>query len=107
MREPVRSNHHPWRRFGQLTDWSLRWAELPEGVMGVTCHRSRTVTLAVGMSQAERRCTIAHETEHILRGPVDRAAAAREERIIDRTVAGLLLPRGGEVVDAQIGRAHV
>ena len=50
--------------------WSLRWAELPQGVMGLTCHWTRTVTLALGISQAERRCTIAHETEHIVRGPV-------------------------------------
>ena len=70
--------------------------------MGLTCHRSRTVTLALGMSQAERRCTIAHETEHILRGPVAPSAAAGEERAIDRTVAGLLLPLGSEVVDALV-----
>jgi hypothetical protein len=92
--------HHPWRRFGELADWSLRWAELPEGVMGLTCHRTRTVTLAVGMSQAERRCTIAHETQHILRGPVRPHEARREELEIDRRVAGLLIPSVHEVVDA-------
>ena len=110
MREPDRGSHqhHPWRRFALLTDWSLRWAELPEGVMGLTCHRTRTVTLALGMSQAERRCTIAHETEHVLRGPVPPHTAAREERAIDRTVAGLLLPRGREVVDALVSaRGHL
>ena len=108
--EPGRGSHehHPWRRFGLLTDWSLRWAELPEGVMGLTCHRSRTVTLALGMSQAERRCTIAHETEHILRGPVPRHAAPSEELVIDRTVATLLLPSGSEVVDALVcARGHL
>jgi hypothetical protein len=92
--------HHPWRRFGELSDWSLRWAELPPGVMGLTCHDARTVTLALGMSQAERRCTIAHETEHILRGPVPAHVAAREELLIDRTVAGLLMPSLRGVTDA-------
>ena len=77
-REPAGASHphHPWRRFGELTDWSLRWAELPPGVMGRTCHQTKTVTLALGMSQAERRCTIAHETEHIERGPVGPHAGA-------------------------------
>src|SRR6188472_1323414 len=92
--------HHPWRRFSELTDWSLRWAELPPGVMGRTCHRTRTVTLALGMSQAERRCTIAHETEHIERGPVPAQQASREELAIERRVARLLIPSVPELVDA-------
>ncbi len=92
--------HHPWRRFAELTDWSLRWAELPSGVTGLTCHRTRTVVLALGLSQAERRCTIAHETEHILRGPVEAHAVRREELAIDRRVALLLLPRLRELADA-------
>jgi hypothetical protein len=94
------SPHHPWRRFGELTDWSLRWAELPPGVMGLTCHRTRTVTLALGMSQAERRCTIAHETQHIVRGPVPAGVAHVEERAIDRLVATLLVPDTLQVADA-------
>jgi hypothetical protein len=92
--------HDPWRRFAGLTDWTLRWAELPPGVMGETCHRTRTVTLALGMSQAERRCTIAHETEHILRGPVLPHESRREELLIDHTVARLLVPDVHELVDA-------
>ena len=102
MREPDRGSHqhHPWRRFALLTDWSLRWAELPEGVMGLTCHRTRTVTLALGMSQAERRCTIAHETEHVERGAVSPQETRREELLIDRKVARLLIPDVRELVDA-------
>jgi hypothetical protein len=94
--------HHPWRRFSALTEWTLGWAELPPGVMGLTCHRTRTVTLAVGMSQAERRCTIAHETEHILRGPVAAHEVAREELLIDRRVSRLLLPDVRQVGDALV-----
>jgi len=100
--------HHPWRRFRVLSDWSLNWAELPQGVMGFTCHRTRTVTLALGMSQAERRCTIAHETENILRGPVAASARTREEHAIDRTVATLLIPSIHELVDAMSrARGHL
>jgi hypothetical protein len=68
--------------------------------MGRTCHRTKTVTLALGMSQAERRCTIAHETEHIVRGPVTPLQAPREELQIDRTVARLLVPSVPRLVDA-------
>ena len=100
QRAAASAAHHPWRRFAELSDWALEWAELPPGVMGLTRHDTRTVTLALGMSQAERRCTIAHETEHILRGPVPSHAAAREERLIDRTVAGLLMPSLSRVTEA-------
>jgi hypothetical protein len=101
-REPVGASgwHDPWRRFSELTDWTLRWAELPPGVMGTTCHATRIVTLALGMSQAERRCTIAHETEHIERGPVPPHQAPTEELLIDRKVARLLIPSTSELVDA-------
>ena len=70
--------------------------------MGLTCHRTRTVTLALGMSQAERRCTIAHETEHILRGPVPPHEARHEELAIDVSVARLLLPGLHRVCDAMV-----
>lgn len=101
-REPPGASrvHDPWRRFAELTDWTLRWAELPPGVMGSTCHRTRTVTLALGMSQAERRCTIAHETKHVERGPVAPEETRREELLIERAVARLLIPDVGELVDA-------
>jgi hypothetical protein len=73
--------------------------------MGLTCHVTKTVTLALGMSQAERRCTIAHETEHIVRGPVAPREALLEEHAIDRRVATLLIPSLRAVVDAMV-RAH-
>src|SRR5262245_53751208 len=103
-REPAGASrpHDPWRRFSELTDWTLQWAELPSGVMGTTCHATRTVTLAVGMSQAERRCTIAHETEHIERGPVPAHEVLREELLIDSKVARLLIPSLPELVDAMV-----
>src|SRR3954451_892466 len=92
--------HDPWRRFSELTEWTLRWAELPPGVVGTTCDATSTVTLALGMSQADRRCTIANETEHIERGPVPPHEVLREELLIDRKVAGLPIPSLPELVDA-------
>lgn len=89
--------HHPWREFRALTDWTLKWSELPEGVLGLTDFRAKTVTLTLGMDQAQRRCTIAHETEHILRGYT--VCEEREEFIIDRNVSRLLLPSIKDVAD--------
>lgn len=44
-------------------------------IMDLTCWTNQTVTLDKAPSQAERRCTIAHEVEHLRRGPVGRACA--------------------------------
>lgn len=88
--------HHPWRRFSELSDWTLRWTrDLPSHRLGLTHWGSKTVWLAEGMSQAQRRCTIAHETQHIVRGPVPTGDYGREEKIIDRHVSRLLIPRVG------------
>lgn len=91
------SAHHPWRRFAGFTDWRLRWTdELEDGVWGRTLFSQRTVLLAHGLDQAERRCTIAHETQHIIRGPLPPEARdgnrRREELAIDRLVGRLLIP---------------
>lgn len=86
------SAHHPWEAFGRLTDWTLRRELLPSGVWGLTDFIKKTVTLAPGLSQAERRCTIAHETQHILRGPVLAIHTVREEEIVDHNASRLLLP---------------
>lgn len=92
--------HHPWRAFRDLSHIRLRWAVLPSGLFGYTDFESNEVVLAEGLTQAERRCTIAHETQHILRGPVPAHLRAREERTVDRTAARLLLPDIKVVADA-------
>jgi len=60
--------------------------------MGYTDFVAKRVVLAHGLTQAERRCTIAHETEHIRRGSPHAMTMAREEVVIDRNVARRLLP---------------
>lgn len=84
--------HHPWRVFRRLAHVRLRWADLPPGIWGRTDFMHSTVTIARGLTQAERRCTIAHETQHVLRGPVPAHRQAHEEREVDRAAARLLLP---------------
>lgn len=61
--------YHPWRRLRELPAWELSWANLPVSVVGLTDWATRTVTLERDQTQAERRSAIAHELEHIERGP--------------------------------------
>ena len=75
---------HPWRRLRALTDWTLRWAVLPDGILGLTDHRSQIIVLATGMGQAERRSTLAHELEHV--------DGRTHEPTCDRNAARSLLP---------------
>jgi len=83
--------HHPWRAFRHLADWTLHWAHLPEGILGHTDHARKIVTLAHGLTQAERRCTIEHERQHVLRGPVAPWRREREEREVDAAAARQLI----------------
>ncbi len=84
---------HPWRRFRDQADWLLRMAELPGDLVGYTDFVHREVVLDSRLLQSERRCTIAHELEHIHRGPppADGVLLAREELAIDKTVARRLI----------------
>lgn len=67
---------------------------MPGGWMGCTDHAKGTIWIASGLTQAERRCTLAHELGHLARGPVptDPALAATEERAVDEWAAKRLLP---------------
>lgn len=73
-----------------MPDVELRIVDgLPDGVMGVT--DGETIWLRRGLSQRERRCTIAHELEHIDRGLVTRCDS-RLERELHAAVARQLIP---------------
>lgn len=84
--------HHPWRAFRALVDWTLHWRPLPDGLLGYTDFTARSVVLDTRLTQVERRCTIAHETEHILRGPAHPRHRARDERAVDDAAARKLIP---------------
>lgn len=84
---------HPWRRLRERADWLLRWARLPGELLGFTDFATKTITVDSRLLQPERRCTIAHELEHVRRGPMpaDPVLAAREELAIDKAVAWRLI----------------
>lgn len=85
--------YHPWRAFRGLTDWTLRTGIMPAGVVAVTCWDDRTVTLDARLRQVERRCAIAHELQHIERGPAldTDADQEREEVAAERESARRLI----------------
>lgn len=65
-----------------MTDWTVVFADLPEGLLGCTDAESRTIYLRSGMTQAQRRSTLAHELAHAvdpesLEHCVDQAAVRR------------------------------
>lgn len=76
------------------------WAHLPGDLLGEIDFDAKTITLDLRLTPEERRCTIAHETEHIRRGPVPDWLRLREERAIDRIVAQRLLPNVKMIADA-------
>lgn len=80
---------HPWRRLRDMTEWTLAWAPLPGELQGCTDWTSHTITVDPCLLQQERRCVIAHELEHISRGPVldDPVLAAREDRRVEEAAA--------------------
>lgn len=86
--------HHPWRALRPLKQWTLIWSILPGDTLGITDWSTRTITLDPRQLQAERRCTIAHELEHVRRGPLastDPRHVSREEEQVNRAVARQLI----------------
>lgn len=93
---------HPWRWLRGLPDITVHWTpDLPEDVMGYAHHETRTIMLATGLTQAERRTTCWHEVQHLLRGPSAGCRSAHEERLIESIVARDLIPFSA-LVDAML-----
>lgn len=82
--------YHPWRALRDLTDWTLHWRPM-HGRLGLTNWGDRTITLHPDQDQAQRRSTLAHELQHVARGPVPAFYCPREERAVDEAAARLLI----------------
>jgi len=85
-------SYHPWRALRDLTHISLLWRErLPNGDLGHCLHAHRLIILSRRQTQAERRCTIAHELVHLERGPCAPSHVGREELVVEREAARRLI----------------
>lgn len=76
---------HPWRELQGLPEWACRFVDLPDGVLGATDHDRQVIFLARGMSQAQRRSTLAHELRHVTR-------PAEREHCVDQVACARLIP---------------
>src|SRR4051812_26112122 len=73
--------------------------------MGLTTHKTTTVSLRRGLTWAERRCTLEHELEHVETGPMPWGLREKDEERVRRLTARRMLPDIRLVGDA-IAWAH-
>lgn len=92
----------PWRRFGSLPGWELRWHRPEEDPsLGFTLFEEKVISLRSNLTWEEQRCTILHECLHAERGPTLMGILAqREELRVRRETARLLLPTVEKVGEA-------
>lgn len=89
---------HPWRLLRSMPEVTLAWHE--GGDAGQFDHDTMTLSIRRGMTQAERRSTVAHELHHVRRGRVWAAWRVREESACELAAARDLirLDRLGETL---------
>ncbi|GAA1909123.1 hypothetical protein GCM10009737_07830 [Nocardioides lentus] len=73
----------------RLSHWTFQFSPLPSGTFGLTDFRTRTITITTGLDQAQRRSTLAHELEHVARGPGGHPV--REELACEQAAARKLI----------------
>ncbi len=84
----------PWRHLRRHhPDVTVHECELPATYLGCLDHERRIIWIDSRLTQAEKRCTVAHEIGHLHRGPglCDPIASPAEERAIDQWAARKLI----------------
>lgn len=89
--------YHPWRELRALTHTVVHWRELHPGVWGAT--DGHDIWLDHRLGQVERRCTLAHELEHIRRGHRGCQPPA-VEAAVNAAAARRLIPDPHDLADA-------
>lgn len=91
-------HYHPWRELRSLTGVIVHFATLAPGIWGMTDGHQR-IWLDRRLGQVERRCTLAHELEHIRRGHYGCQPPA-VERAVNAAAARRLIPNPHRLADA-------
>lgn len=91
---------HPWRDLRRLAHVAVHFGELRPGVWGSTDGDHR-IWLDRRLGQVERRCTLAHELEHLRRGH-DGCQDETTERAVHAAAARYLLPDPRVIADALV-----
>lgn len=97
------STPHPWRELRGLTHLTVHSAELAAGIWGLTA--GNRIWLATGLSQAERRGTLAHELEHHERGHRG-CQPPGVETDVAQAAARRLIPFEGPARRTAVGAQH-
>lgn len=84
-------SYDPWRALHTLVDWTLIWGAPASGARAETHWPTQTILIRPGLLQRERRSVLAHELEHVDRGPFPRWATGREEDVVEALAAGRLI----------------
>lgn len=92
----MHGDYSPWAALAQMPDVRVEYGVL-DGELGWWDPDRRVITLAVGQTQAERRCTLAHELEHAQRNDEDTSEASpvlavRQEIAASARAARKLIP---------------
>lgn len=99
---------HPWRHLAHHHPRTVvRFADLPDGLLGYTDLSAGVIWLDRSLTQVERRCTLTHELEHVHRGhiPRDPVLLAREEDLVEQLSARRLVSLR-ELIDALLWSDH-
>lgn len=80
---------HPWRALRNRPEVALHLVELPEGILGAT--DGERIWLDRRQRQAQRRCTLTHELEHLERGHTGCQPPAIEAQV-EAAAARKLIP---------------
>lgn len=81
--------HHPWRAVRGMPGWEVVFTDdLPAGVVAATTWDDRTLWVRRGLTQAERRCAIEHERQHVMRGVV---CGDADEAFVEQATARALI----------------
>lgn len=91
---------HPWRELRALAHVVVHFDELRAGLWGAT-DGERVIWLDRRLGQVERRCTLAHELEHVRRG--HRGCQGEQvERSVEAAASRYLLPDPHPIADALV-----
>lgn len=83
--------HHPWRWLrDRLPEWDVQFAAMPPGLIGGTDTAGRTIYLAPGMLQCQRRTVLDHELAHAEAGDVGPQHPKREAEINQQSARRLI-----------------
>jgi hypothetical protein len=84
--------YDPWEALRDFPAVVVVETDLPPGRRGQVQFSTRVISLARGLAEVERTCTLAHELVHLERGPVMHRQTVREERTVAAIAARRLVP---------------